>query len=101
MAKLLNMDGGKGKSKKTQKSQKTQQGKGKGKQVSIKQSKEVECKNCGYSIYIQSVHLRKIPKMLVGAPQDVLIPVDVFLCGNCGELNTELLPEEVRPFFDE
>lgn len=86
-------------------------GKGKGKQqsnaknnapkVSIKQSQSIECRECEYDIYVQAVHLRKIPKMLVGSPQDVIIPVDVFLCGQCGTVNLELLPEEVRQFFDD
>ena len=69
--------------------------------VSIKQSKSVECVHCGYDIYVNAVHLRKIPKIVVGSPQDVLIPVEVFLCGNCGEVNKELLPAEVRQFFND
>lgn len=68
--------------------------------VSVKQSKSVECKECQHDIYVQAVHLRKIPKIIVGSPQDVLIPIDVFLCANCGTLNTELLPQEIREFFE-
>ena len=101
MAKLLNMGDGKNqpKNKQTPKGQ-SQQGKANAPKVSIKQSKAVECQECGYDIYVNAVHLRKIPKIVVGSPQDVLIPVEVFLCGNCGEVNQELLPAEVKQFFN-
>lgn len=69
------------------------------KQVSIKQSTSIECVECGHDIYLPAVHLRKIPKIMVGAPQDVIIPIDVFLCANCGTLCKDLLPEEIREFF--
>lgn len=99
MAKLLNMGDGKNQPKGKQ-TQKGKQSQGGGKKVSIKQSKSVECKYCEYDIYLNAVHLRKIPKIIVGAPQDVLIPVEVFCCAQCGEVNQELLPEEVKQFFN-
>lgn len=97
MAKLLNMGDGKNQPK----NQKVNPNAGGGKKVSIKQSKPVDCATCGYDIYVNAVHLRKIPKVIVGSPQDVLIPVEVFMCGNCGEVNKELLPAEVKPFFND
>ena len=39
---------------------------------------------------------RKISKLLTGTPQDVVIPIDIFLCGNCGEVCDELLPPELK-----
>ncbi len=67
--------------------------------VSIKQSVSIECKKCGHDIYLSAVHLRKIPKVLTATPQDVILPIDVFLCASCGALNTELLPLELHEFF--
>jgi hypothetical protein len=33
---------------------------------------------------------------VAGTQQDMIIPFDVLLCGNCGEVNDELLPTEVK-----
>jgi len=91
MGKILDL----GKGKKPQKDQQKQPPK-----VSVKQSKSVECKECQHDIYLNAVHLRKIPKVITATPQDVLIPVEVFLCAQCGTLNTDLLPAELREFFE-
>jgi Ni,Fe-hydrogenase III small subunit len=34
--------------------------------------------------------------LITGTPQDMIIPIDVFVCGNCGGVNQELLPEQIR-----
>lgn len=88
---------GKGKNKNNKKTNKQEPKKGK--TVSIAQSKSVECEECGHDIYVQSVHVRKIPKLIASTPQDVIIPVDVFLCANCGTLQKDLLPAEMLQFF--
>lgn len=96
MSNILDLGKGKGKNKNNNKGQSQSK---KGKSVSIKQSKSIECDNCTHDIYVQSVHVRKIPKIIAGTPKDVIIPVDVFLCANCGELQKELLADEMQQFF--
>jgi hypothetical protein len=41
--------------------------------------------------------LRKASKFLTGTPQDALIPLPVFSCSKCGHVNTEFLPEPLKP----
>lgn len=69
-------------------------------QIDINQSNAVVCQECGYDTFVGGMKVRKISKLLVGADQDVLIPVDVFLCGACGEVCTELLPEQFKQLKD-
>jgi DNA-directed RNA polymerase subunit RPC12/RpoP len=64
--------------------------------IDLSQAKEITCQNCNGSIFINGNKFLKIPKIAAGTPQDVLIPVEVFLCGDCGEICEELLPKEFK-----
>ena len=64
--------------------------------IDLSHAKEITCQNCGGTIFINGNKFLKIPKISAGTPQDVLIPVEVFLCGDCGELCEELLPKEFK-----
>lgn len=64
--------------------------------IDLSQAKEITCQNCDGSIFINGNKFLKIPKISAGTPQDVLIPIEVYLCGDCGELCEELLPKEFK-----
>lgn len=74
------------------------QGKGQGKQqkLDLKTSKPITCQECDYDIFVQGVKARKISKIAANTPQDVVIPFDILLCGNCGAVIDELLPDQVK-----
>lgn len=83
MAKILGMNGGG--------DQPIQQPK-----IDLSKAQEITCKNCGGSIFIDGNKFLKVPKIAAGTPQDLLIPVQVYLCGDCGEICDELLPREFQ-----
>ena len=64
--------------------------------IDLSQAKEITCQNCESTIFLPANKFLKIPKISAGTPQDVLIPVEVYLCGDCGELCEELLPKEFK-----
>ena len=64
--------------------------------IDISKAQEINCQNCNGSIFLPANKFLKIPKIAAGTPQDVLIPVEVYLCGDCGELCEELLPKEFK-----
>lgn len=64
-------------------------------QVDVTQSKPMLCE-CGHDVFIQGTKFRTISKLLTGAPQDMIIPVEVFLCGECGSVNKALYPKELQ-----
>jgi hypothetical protein len=68
-------------------------------QIDLSTSTPLGCANCGDDTFLPAVKMRKISKLLTGTPQDVILPIDVFLCASCGELNTELLPEQVKNLY--
>lgn len=64
--------------------------------LDLSQAKEITCHNCNGTIFLPANKFLKIPKISAGTPQDVLIPVEVYLCGDCGEICEELLPKEFK-----
>lgn len=64
--------------------------------LDLSQAKEITCQNCNGSVFLPANKFLKIPKISAGTPQDVLIPVEVYLCGDCGEICEELLPKEFK-----
>jgi len=69
---------------------------GGGPKIDLGKSKPILCEKCGYDTFVTGGKFRKISKLLTGTPQDVVIPIDIFLCGNCGDVCDELMPPELR-----
>jgi hypothetical protein len=88
MAKIVGMGGNK-----PQKAseQPTQQAK-----IDLGKSNPVVCAHCGYDIFVDGSKFRKISKLVTGTPQDVVVPIEVLLCGNCGEVCEELLSPQLK-----
>ena len=64
--------------------------------TALEQSAPMECPNCGNDVYIPAIKMRRLSKLLSGKKKDDIIPIEVYLCGNCGEINQELYPEELK-----
>jgi hypothetical protein len=39
---------------------------------------------------------KKVSRLITGGAKDSIIPIEVFLCTQCGKTLQELLPEELR-----
>lgn len=86
MAKILGMGG----NKPQKASEQTTQPK-----IDLAKSNPVVCAHCGYDIFVDGSKFRKISKLVTGTPQDVVVPIEVLLCGNCGEVCEELLSPQL------
>ena len=64
--------------------------------IDLGKSTPVVCAHCGYDVFVDGAKFRKISKLITGTPQDVVVPIEVMLCGNCGEICEELLPEQMK-----
>jgi DNA-directed RNA polymerase subunit RPC12/RpoP len=89
MAKVIGMGGNK---PQTASEQTTQQQP----KIDLGKSKPIVCAECGYDTFVDGSKFRKISKLITGTPQDVVIPMEVFLCGNCGEPVEELMPDQMK-----
>ena len=65
--------------------------------ISLDKTQEVVCDECGHNVFQEGLMLRKTSKFLTGTTQDALIPLPVFSCAKCGHVNTEFLPEPLKP----
>lgn len=64
--------------------------------IDLSKAKEMKCTECGGTVFIQGTKFLTISKIITGTPQDAIIPLEVHLCGDCGEINEELLPKEFK-----
>jgi hypothetical protein len=72
------------------------QGAGAQPKIDLSQAKDMNCIHCDNPYFIQAVMVKKISRFVTGTPNDAVLPVDVLLCGNCGQPLEDLLPKEFR-----
>lgn len=62
-------------------------------QLSIKllSQPNVVCE-CGCMYFVQKQVLKKIPALLIGAPEDQIVNIPVFVCDKCGKI----LPDDEK-----
>ena len=65
--------------------------------VDLKDAKEMTCQECNGSVFIPANKFLKISRLVTGQAKDAIIRVELYLCGDCGEICKELLPEELKP----
>jgi len=72
---------------------------GKQPQIDLKQAKEMVCTTdeCNGTVFIQGTKFLRVSRLVTGQAKDAIIPVELYLCGDCGEINTDLLPDELKP----
>lgn len=63
--------------------------------IGLGDTRDVMCE-CGNIIFMPGYRFRKVSRLLTGEAKDSVIPIEVFLCTNCGKPLSELLPEELR-----
>lgn len=55
-------------------------------QVDLKDAETMKCQKCENTIFIQGYVVKKISAIMSPTGQEVIAPVQVFNCGNCGEI---------------
>ena len=64
--------------------------------IDLSKATEMKCQECGGTVFIPGTKFLKISKIVTGTKNDASIPVELYLCGDCGEINQELLPNELK-----
>ena len=65
-------------------------------QIDLSKATELKCQSCGGNVFIPATKFLKVSKIITGTPNDAIIPVELYLCGDCGEICDELLPEQLK-----
>ena len=65
-------------------------------QIDFSKATEMECQECKGTVFIPANKFLKVSKLVTGTPNDAIVPVELYLCGDCGEIVEELLPEQLK-----
>ena len=63
--------------------------------VDISSSVPVFCE-CGGKTFLPAMKMRKLSKLAYGGDQDMMIPFEVYLCGDCGAEQELMKPVQLR-----
>ena len=55
-------------------------------QVDLAEAETMNCQKCNNKIFIQGYVIKKISAIMSPTGEEVIAPVQVFNCGNCGEI---------------
>jgi uncharacterized Zn finger protein len=63
--------------------------------IDLKQQETVKCTECGSKYFKEVTMIKKVPKLLAGNHEDVIVPFPTYMCNSCGFVN-----EEFKLFID-
>lgn len=66
-----------------------------GKGISLKDTRDIPCE-CGNIIFMPGYRFRKVSRFITGGPKDSVLPIELFLCTQCGKPLDELIPAELK-----
>lgn len=64
--------------------------------IGLDQTQPVTCDECGNIYFSEAIHIRKASGILTGTGKNTYIPIPVFKCTECGHVNVEFLPKEIK-----
>ena len=54
--------------------------------IDLSDADTMKCQKCGNSIFIQGYVIKRISAIFSPTGEEVIAPIQVFNCGNCGEM---------------
>ena len=63
--------------------------------VSLNDARDMNC-DCGNNTFMPGFRFKKMSKLITCQAQDAIIPIEMYLCTQCGKALQELLPVELR-----
>ena len=60
-------------------------------QVDLTKADTIKCDDCGNYLFITSFVIKKVSAILSPTGQEGLVPIQVYSCGNCGQVPKSLL----------
>ena len=62
--------------------------------VGLDQTQELKCDECESIVFHPAFFLRKISAIISPTGKETVIPIQVFACNACGNVNEEFMPVE-------
>ncbi len=64
--------------------------------ISLKDTKEVKCKQCGHIAFNPCFLMREVNQFLVGSSSKNFSPIEVFECTRCHQILEDTMPNDLR-----
>ena len=64
--------------------------------VDLKHAKTLECEECSCKGFKQTLMLKKLSALVSPNGQEAIIPVGVFACESCGNINKEFQDADIK-----
>ena len=64
-------------------------------QVDLTKAETMKCKKCNNAIFIPSFILKRLSPLVSPTGKEAVIPVQVYSCGNCGEVIKSLISDDI------
>jgi DNA-directed RNA polymerase subunit RPC12/RpoP len=62
---------------------------------SLNDARDIVCE-CGNRVFMPALRFKKVSRLITGGAKDSVMPIELYLCTNCGKPLQELLPEELK-----
>jgi len=62
--------------------------------IDMNQTSAEICESCKNDTFIQVYKMRKLSALLSPTGEEAMIPIQVFACAKCGNINKGFLPQE-------
>jgi len=62
--------------------------------VNLKETSTIKCKKCDNYLFIESYILKRLSPLLSPTGKEAIIPIQVFSCGECGNILRQFLEDE-------
>ena len=60
-------------------------------QVDLRDAETIKCEDCNNYLWIQSFVLKRLSALVSPSGQEALVPIQVYSCGNCGNVADGML----------
>lgn len=68
--------------------------------VNLKEAETIICSQCSGRLFEQQFILKLIPKIMLGAPTDIPVPIPIWRCTDCGTIAADIVPPGVGTIED-
>jgi len=62
---------------------------------SLNDARDIACE-CGNKVFMDGFSFKKVSRLITGGAKDAVLPIQLYLCTQCGKPLNELLPEEMK-----
>lgn len=64
--------------------------------LSLADTTPVHCEKCNSETFLPAIRFREVSSILTGSHKPQLIPIEIYVCSNCGAILEKLLPNELK-----